>query len=89
MTTSHVQKPAHQFYDGFDTLWYGYGLDIAYHGGRKMYQHCGGTSGYQAKLCYDPHTNITIINVANVNEDAPEIFQFTNVLRLTLTCISK
>jgi CubicO group peptidase (beta-lactamase class C family) len=84
MTTRHIQKETHPYYDGFEPLWYGYGLDIYEQENTKIYQHCGGIAGYQSKMSYNPQTTITIINLSNVMEDSPPIFAFVNRLQALL-----
>lgn len=81
LTIPYVQKESHLFYDGFDPLFYGYGLDIYEEGDKKYYQHCGGTAGYQSKISYNPKTNVTIVSLSNIAEEAPSIFPFINRLR--------
>jgi hypothetical protein len=53
-----------------------------------LYQHCGGTSGYQSKISYDPKTQISIINLSNIMEENPSIFVFTNQLRNMISSIN-
>ena len=81
MVTKHTPKETYSFYDGSDTLWYGYGLDIHEERGERVYQHCGGTRGYQGRLSYNPKTNITIVNLSNISEEEPSIFTCVNRLR--------
>jgi len=81
MVTKHTPKETYPFYDGSDTLWYGYGLDIHEERGEQIYQHCGGKNGYQARLSYNPKTNITIVNLSNVSKEEPSIFTCVNRLR--------
>ena len=54
-----IQKSGFAFYDGEKPLSAGYGIDIADYGETKIYQHCGGTLGYQSKISYDPKTQIS------------------------------
>ena len=84
MTTKYIQKEANPYYDGFEKLWYGYGLDIYEKEGKKLYQHCGGIAGYQSKISYNPQTKITIVNLSNVMEETPPIFSFVNRLQASL-----
>ena len=79
MTARYIQKETYPYYDGFETLFYGYGIDI--HEQQKYYQHCGGIAGYQSKISYNPTTKITIVNLSNVVEENPPIFAFVNQLR--------
>lgn len=81
MTKKYIQKDTYPYYDGFDKLWYGYGLDIFEENNKKIYQHCGGLAGYQSKISYNPYTNVTIVNLSNVVEEKPAIFAFANRLR--------
>lgn len=84
MTRKYIQKEVHSYYDGFETLWYGYGLDVYEQGDRNLYQHCGGIAGYQSKISYNPQTKITIVNLSNVMEETPPIFTFVNRLQESL-----
>lgn len=81
MVTKHAPKETYPFYDGSDMLWYGYGLDIYEERGERIYQHCGGTNGYQARLSYNPKTDITIVNLSNISEEESSIFTCVNRLR--------
>jgi D-alanyl-D-alanine carboxypeptidase len=81
ITTPYVNKEGYLFYDGFEDLEYGYGLDIANQENYKIYQHCGGTKGYQSKISYDPYTHISVVNLSNIDEESPSAFTFSNVLR--------
>lgn len=87
MTNPVIQKPGFAFYDGEGSLFSGYGVDIAHDGITKIYQHCGGTSGYQSKISYDPKIQIGIINLSNIMEKNPAIFAFSNRLRAILSKI--
>lgn len=84
MTTRYIQKEIYPYYDGFETLWYGYGLDIYEQEDKKIYQHCGGIAGYQSKISYNPQTKITIINLSNITEENPPVFAFVNKLQESL-----
>ncbi|OJU72815.1 MAG: hypothetical protein BGO07_01195 [Alphaproteobacteria bacterium 40-19] len=46
MTNPIIQKSGFAFYDGEGPLFSGYGVDIVGDGVTKIYQYCGGTSGY-------------------------------------------
>jgi CubicO group peptidase (beta-lactamase class C family) len=87
MTNPVIQKQGFAFYDGEGSLHAGYGVDIAKDRITKLYQHCGGTSGYQSKISYDPKTQISIINLSNIMEENPPIFAFSNRLRVILSNI--
>lgn len=87
MTNPVIQKQGFAFYDGEGSLYAGYGVDIAKDGVTKLYQHCGGTSGYQSKISYDPKTQISIINLSNIMEENPSIFAFSNRMRVILSNI--
>ena len=80
MVTKHTSKETYPFYDGSDILWQGYGLDI-HEDQEQIYQHCGGTSGYQARLSYNPKTTITIVNLSNISEEESPIYTCANRLR--------
>ena len=69
-----IQKTGFASYDGEGSLFARYGIDILDYGRTKHYQHCGGTSGYQAKISYDLKTQISIINLSNIMEENPPIF---------------
>ncbi len=84
MTTRYIQKEAHPYYDGFETLWYGYGLDIYEQENKKFYQHCGGIAGYQSKISYNPDAGTTIVNLSNIAEENPPLFAFVNRLQKLL-----
>lgn len=88
MTHPVIQKTGFAFYDGEGSLHAGYGVDVLDDGRTKLYQHCGGTSGYQSKISYDPKTQISIINLSNIMEDNPSIFVFTNQLRNMISSIN-
>lgn len=88
MTNPVIQKSGFSFYDGEGPLFAGYGVDIVSDGRTKLYQHCGGTSGYQSKISYDPKTQISIINLSNIMEEKPPIFAFTNQLRNMISKIN-
>ncbi len=81
MTYPVTQKTGFAFYEGEGSLVAGYGVDVLDNGRTKLYQHCGGTSGYQSKISYDPKTQISIINLSNIAEENSPIFAFTNQLR--------
>lgn len=81
MTHPVIQKLRFAFYDGEGPLFAGYGVDALDDGRRKIYQHCGGTSGYQSKIFYDPKTQFSIINLSSIMEETRPIFAFTNQLR--------
>jgi CubicO group peptidase (beta-lactamase class C family) len=87
MTHPVIQKPGFTFYDGEGFLYTGYGVDVLDDGRTRIYQHCGGTSGYQSKISYDPKTQISIINLSNIMEENPPIFAFSNRLRAILSNI--
>jgi CubicO group peptidase (beta-lactamase class C family) len=88
MITPSIKKQSVAFYDDTDQLFSGYGIDIADNGRTKIYQHCGGTAGYQSKTSYDPTTQISIVNLSNFSEEKPSIFVFTNKLRQALRSIN-
>lgn len=88
MTHPVIQKTGFAFYDGEGSLYAAYGVDIAQDGITQLYQHCGGTSGYQSKISYDPKTQISIINLSNIMEENPSIFAFTNQLRNMISSIN-
>lgn len=84
-----IQKSGFAFYDGEKSLSAGYGIDIVDYGETKIYQHCGGVSGYQSKISYDSKTQISIVNLSNLMEDNPPIFAFTNELRRILSNVNE
>jgi CubicO group peptidase (beta-lactamase class C family) len=88
MTNPVIQKTGFAFYDGKGSLYTGYGVDVLDDGRTTIYQHCGGTSGYQSKISYDPKTQISIINLSNIMEENPSIFAFTNQLRNMISSIN-
>jgi D-alanyl-D-alanine carboxypeptidase len=88
MTHPVIQKPGFAFYDGAGFLYTGYGVDVLDDGRVKLYQHCGGISGYQSKISYDPKTQISIINLSNMMEENPFIFALTNQLRPMIASIN-
>jgi len=65
MTHPVIEKSGFAFYDGEGSLYARYGVDVLDNGKTRLYQHCGGTSGYQSKISYDPKTQIGIINLSN------------------------
>ena len=81
MITKHTQKEAYPFYDGVETLWYGYGLDIFECKGHRFFQHCGGLPGYQSRFSYNFDTNITIVSLSDTAEERAPIYSFVNLLR--------
>ena len=81
MTHPVIEKSGFAFYDGEGALYAGYGVDILDDGRTRFYQHCGGTSGYQSKISYDPKTQMSIINVSNIMEENHSMFTFTHQLR--------
>lgn len=88
MTYPVIEKSGFAFYDGEGSLYAGYGVDILDDGRTRLYQHCGGTSGYQSKISYDPKTQISIINLSNIMEENPSIFAFTNQLKHMISTIN-
>ncbi|MBL3284516.1 putative penicillin-binding protein [Rickettsiales endosymbiont of Paramecium tredecaurelia] len=88
MTHPVIEKSGFAFYDGEGSLYAGYGVDVLDNGKTRLYQHCGGTSGYQSKISYDPKTQIGIINLSNIMEENPSIFAFTNQLRNMISNIN-
>lgn len=77
MCYPHIAKSAHIAYDGFSTSHYGYGVEIFKHAGKRCYQHCGGIPGYQAKLCYIPRNDVSVVllledSAAHDANNAPE-----------------
>lgn len=88
MTYPVIEKSGFAFYDGEGSLYAGYGVDILDDGRARFYQHCGGTSGYQSKISYDPKTQISIINLSNIMEENPSIFAFTNQLKHMISTIN-
>ncbi len=87
MTHPVIEKSGFTFYDGEGSLYAGYGVDVLDNGRTRLYQNCGGTSGYQSKISYDPKTQIGIINLSNIMEENPSIFAFTNQLRNMISSI--
>jgi len=88
MCFPHIAKSAHPTYDGFAAGHYGYGVEIYRHAARSCYQHCGGIPGYQAKLSYIPHNNVSVVLLLKssgqpdlqAGENALQAFALSNVL---------
>lgn len=81
MTYPVIAKKGDQFFDGTTELFTGYGVDIVNTYKSRIFQICGGTANYQAKMSYCPRTHISIINLSNKREIQPQIFTFANALR--------
>jgi CubicO group peptidase (beta-lactamase class C family) len=86
MIQPRVPRSGSPEWDGGGLLYHGYGLDMRLArnvctGGRGwLFQHCGGTKGFQGRLVVHPGSGLVVVNLSAFETGDPALFQHSEAV---------